>query len=112
MQYGVTSVSRIHKIIGLFCKRALQKTRYSAKETYYLIDPTNRSHPIAFPRVCLRLCTQTAPYICATYPHTLCVYIYIYTYVCVYIYMCVSQAARRNTKVCMYVVVGCVGCRM
>ena len=27
-------------IIGLFCKRALQNRRYSAKETYYLIDPT------------------------------------------------------------------------
>ena len=27
-------------ITGLFCKRALQKRRYSAKETYNLIDPT------------------------------------------------------------------------
>jgi len=34
------------KIIGLFCKRALQKRRYSAKETYNFIDPTDRSHPI------------------------------------------------------------------
>jgi len=31
--------------MGLFCKRALQKRQYSAKETYNLIDPTNRSHP-------------------------------------------------------------------
>jgi len=31
----------------LFCKRALLKRRYSAKETYNLIDPTNRSHPTA-----------------------------------------------------------------
>ena len=29
--YGVASVSRIDKIIGLFCIRALQKRRYSAK---------------------------------------------------------------------------------
>ena len=43
--YGVASVSRIDKIIGLFCKRALWKRRYSAQETYNLIDPTNRSHP-------------------------------------------------------------------
>ena len=34
------------KIIGLFCKRALLKRLYSAKETYDLIDPTHRSHPI------------------------------------------------------------------
>jgi len=42
--YGVASVSRIDKIVGLFCKRALQKRRYSAKETYNLIDPTDRSY--------------------------------------------------------------------
>ena len=44
--YGVASDSRIDEIIGLFCKRALQKKQYSAKETCNLIDPTNRSHPI------------------------------------------------------------------
>jgi len=49
--YGVALVSRIDKIIGLFCKRALQKRRYSAKETYNFIDPTDCSHPIcAFTR--------------------------------------------------------------
>ena len=35
--------------VGLFCKRALWKRQYSAKETYHLIDPTNRSHPILVP---------------------------------------------------------------
>jgi len=44
--YGVASASRIDNIIGLFCKRAIQKRQYSAKETYNLIDPTDRSHPI------------------------------------------------------------------
>jgi len=44
--YGVALVSRIDKIIGLFCKRALQKRQYSAKETYNFIDPTDRGHPI------------------------------------------------------------------
>ena len=38
--------SRIDEIIGLFCKRALYKRRYSAKETYNFMDPTDRSHPI------------------------------------------------------------------
>ena len=45
--YGVASVSRIDKIIGLFCKRDLLKRRYSAQETYDFIDPTNHSHPIS-----------------------------------------------------------------
>jgi len=42
----VALVSRIDKIIGLFCKSALSKRRYSAKENYNLIDPTNPSHPV------------------------------------------------------------------
>ena len=42
----VALVSRIDKIIGLFCKRALKKRQYSAKETCNFIDPTNLSHPI------------------------------------------------------------------
>jgi len=44
--YGVATISRLLKIIGLFCKRDLQKRRYSAKETYNFIDPTDCSHPI------------------------------------------------------------------
>jgi len=40
------TISRLLKIIGLFCKRALQKKWYSAKETYNFKEPTNRSHPI------------------------------------------------------------------
>ena len=28
------TISRLLQMIGLFCKRALQKRRYSAKETY------------------------------------------------------------------------------
>jgi len=45
-RYGVALVSRIDKMTSLFCKRALSKRRYSAKETCNLIDPTDRSHPI------------------------------------------------------------------
>ena len=37
--YEVTKISRLIQIIGLFCKRALEKKPYSAKETY-------NSHPI------------------------------------------------------------------
>ena len=45
--YRVVSISRIDNIVGLFCKRNLKKGLYSAKETCSLIDPTDRSHPIA-----------------------------------------------------------------
>jgi len=44
--YGVATISRLLKITGLFCKRALWKRRFSAKETYDFKEPTNRSHPI------------------------------------------------------------------
>jgi len=37
----------MEKIIGLFCKRALQKKQYFAKETYHFKEPANRSHPIS-----------------------------------------------------------------
>ena len=43
---GMATISRLLKMIGLFCKRALHKRRYFAKETYDFKEPTNRSHPI------------------------------------------------------------------
>ena len=46
ISHGVASVSMIDKITVLFCKRALQKRQYSAKETYNLIDPTHTWHMI------------------------------------------------------------------
>ena len=45
--YGVATIRRLLKIIGLFCKRALYKRLYSAKETYNVKEPTNGSHPIS-----------------------------------------------------------------
>ena len=45
--YGVAAISRLLKIIGLCCRRALWKRRYSAKETYDFQEPNKRSHPIA-----------------------------------------------------------------
>jgi len=38
--YRVASISRLLTIIRLFCKRALQKRLYSAKETYNFKEPT------------------------------------------------------------------------
>ena len=43
---GVATISRLLKIIGLFCKRALQKRPIFSKETYNFKESTTRSHPI------------------------------------------------------------------
>jgi len=57
--YGVAMISRLLKIIRLFCKRALYKRLYSTKETHNLIDPSNHRHPI--PRPPCTLPTHTLP---------------------------------------------------
>ena len=46
--YVVTAAatSRLLQSLGLFCKRGLQKRRYSAKDTYDFKEPTNCSHPM------------------------------------------------------------------
>jgi len=54
--YGVAMTSRLLKIIGLFCKRAIWKRWYSAKETCNFKEPTNRSHPI---HICHMFSTAT-----------------------------------------------------
>ena len=46
MTYGVPSICRLPKNIGLLCKRALYKSLYSAKETYIVQEATHHSHPI------------------------------------------------------------------
>jgi len=89
--YGVASISRLLKMIGLFYKRALWKRLYFAKETYNFKEPTNRSHPIVMSivysdgyyiysrcTICNR-CTCTIIYIVCGICGTL-VYLYTYTY--------------------------------
>jgi len=48
--YGVATISRMLKNIGLFCKRALQKRPVFCKETCIFKHPTHRSHPIGLRR--------------------------------------------------------------
>ena len=60
-RYAVPTCSTLLKIISLFCKRALWKRRYSAKETYNFKEPTNRSHHICIIsecRVCFLTCSR------------------------------------------------------
>jgi len=46
-RYVVATVSRIDKIIRLFCRISSLLKGSFAKETYHFIDPTNCSHPIS-----------------------------------------------------------------
>jgi len=73
--YGLVTISRLLKIIGLFCKRAPSKRSHSAKETNDFKEPTNRSHPIVKCKVIepMRRTNSICIYIC--------MYIYVYMYV-------------------------------
>ena len=48
--YGVATISRLLKIIGLFCRISSLLQGSFAKETYNLKESTIRSHPIALSR--------------------------------------------------------------
>ena len=45
--YGVATISRLLKTIGLFCRIESVLQGSFAKQTYHFKEPTNRSHPIA-----------------------------------------------------------------
>jgi len=72
------------KIIGHFCKRALQKRRYSAfaKETYNFEEPTNRSHPISTNDLYMRKKNSRQ----AKSSIYTCMYIHVYIYICTCIF--------------------------
>jgi len=39
----VATISRLFKIVGFLCKRALEKRLYSAKEAHICKEPTNKN---------------------------------------------------------------------
>ena len=45
-RYGVATISRLLKILGLFCRVYSLLYGSFAKKTYNFKEPTNRSHPI------------------------------------------------------------------
>jgi len=69
--YGVATIRKLLKITGLFCKSALQKRLYSAKETYNFKEPTNRSHlKPEFKQQKQRLCPQSTATRCTILENT------------------------------------------
>jgi len=87
--YGVATISRLLKIIGLFCKRALQKRPIIFKETYNFKEPTNRSHPISTYIYMLGL--RLSPRVSLEYMYTIhictCTYTYTYTYIYLFLHL-------------------------
>jgi len=70
LDYGLATVIRIDKVIGLFCRIVSLLQGSFAKETYDCIDPTNRSHPIE----------QKSPTFGGLVLY-ICMYIYMYLYI-------------------------------
>jgi hypothetical protein len=52
MEYGVATVSRIDKIIGLFCRIMSLLQGSFAKETYNFIDPANQRTRYTCAKIC------------------------------------------------------------
>jgi len=99
MGYGVATVRRIDKIIGLSCRISSLVQGSFAKETYNLIDPTNRSHPMSVflsPSIIIVISIHviTTIYIYIyIYIYFIYIYIYIYIYIFyiyIYIYIYIS----------------------
>jgi len=60
MYHGVATISRLVKIIGLFCRISSLSLGSFAKETYHFKEPTTCSHPI---------CIYTRVATCQTQQH-------------------------------------------
>jgi len=77
-------------MIGLFCKRAIKKRRYSAEETYDFKEPTNRSHPILIYVLLIHACVYVDMCILIfvyIYIYIICVCRYLYIYKYIYVHM-------------------------
>ena len=90
--------------IGLFCKRALEKRRFSAKETYNFKIPLGSTVMIASGLVYVCVCVCVCDLMC------LYAYICIYAYVFMCLCICVSVCDYACVCICIYVCV-CVTCR-
>jgi len=118
----MAAINRLLKIIGLFCKRALQKRLYSAIETYKIKEPAIVATPYSHfgMSALIRLWVDQ-------YVHTVdivgcfvCIFVYVWIYDClsrsgrmhsfsmltcssVWVEICLSWAVRTHTQLlCVY----------
>ena len=123
--YRVSTISRLLKIIGLFCKRALEKRLYSAKETYNFKEPTNHSQPICMHIIvgvgvwlwdCTRcVCVYSWECVCVRglYPYVmqicvyacicLCMHVYVYILICIYEYVNMKTCTQGKHAAHFYI---------
>ena len=107
--YGVSTISRLLKNVGLFCRISSLLQGSFAKATCNFKEPTNRSHRIEE----ARRCVQDAEHIyvridiCTCVCACVCVCVYICAYLCVHMYMyvyasvCLCVCARVCLHVCV-----------
>ena len=101
MCYAVATISRLLKVIGLFCKRALLKRLYSAKRPIILRSLLIVATPYVYTgtywyvymhaRLCLCRCVCVYVYmninVCTCMCECIHVHIWIYIYAYIYIYI-------------------------
>jgi len=107
--YGVATISRLLKIIGLFGKRAQLKRLYSAKETYNFKEPTNRSHLMSTINYCYhdsligvvqRECVGEGKCVAVYYSVLQCVSVCCSVLQCVAVCFNLSCAALQSLRMC------------
>jgi len=108
--YVVAATSRLHKIIGLFCRIQSLLQGSFAKETYNFKEPINRSHPISrsanwrLPWLSLQRSTYICVYICMHTP--ICEYAHLYMYI--YINTYTRNSAIENLYIKYIALAGAV----
>ena len=118
--YGVAMISRLLKIIGLFCRISSLLQGSFAKETYNFKEPTTCCHPIVLtvtrhgqtvtwllhynthavtPQYTHYIFVACQAFCCVSVRHNHCcsrIFVHvrasIYVYVCVYVYVCMSMS--------------------
>ena len=104
MSYGVATMSRMLKNIGLFCKGDLQKRPIFCKETCIFKHPTHRSHPIREIAIMVYILYIFAVHICWVYRFVVFTSVAVCCSVlqCVVVRCSVLLAACCSMKFCMF----------
>jgi len=99
--YGVATISRLLKIIGLFCRIQSLLQGSFANETYNFKEPTNQSHPILF----CRQDTSSDSKISRMQIHVhdfVCKYAYTHTSIHIYSYICIRIHTYTHTHIFIF----------
>jgi len=100
----VATISRLLKIVGLFCKISSILQGSFAKETYNFKEPTNRSRPISV-NICIHIDIFIYIYIYVYWPHRCSLFSCMrpHIYVRVYKYINTYILTYMNTHIRIYI---------